>query len=53
MWTKGPVAVQGQAGWGPRQPDLLVGSPVHGKGLELSDFCDPFQPQSFYDFMIL
>lgn len=34
-------------------PDLVVWSPVHGRGLELGNLWDPFQSKSFYDFMIL
>jgi len=30
-----PGGMQGQVGWDPRQPDLVVGNPVHGGGLEL------------------
>ena len=33
-----PGGAQGQAGWGPVQPelvpDVVVGNPVHGRGLE-------------------
>jgi len=25
-----------EVGWGPGQPDLVGGSPTHGRGLELS-----------------
>lgn len=32
-----PTGVQGQVGWSPGQPDLMVATPVHGKGLELDD----------------
>ena len=36
-----PGGVQGQAGWGPGQPGLVlnvkVGDPAHGRGLELDD----------------
>jgi len=32
-----PGGVQGQAGWVPGQPDLEVGNPAYGGGLELSD----------------
>ena len=28
-----PGGVQGQVGWGPGQPELVRGSPAHGKGL--------------------
>jgi len=29
--------IQGQAGWVPGQPDLVVGSPAHGCGWEQGD----------------
>ena len=29
--------IQGQVGWVPGQPDLVGGSLVHGRGLELGD----------------
>ena len=29
--------IQGQAGWGPGQADLVVGNPANGRGLELDD----------------
>ena len=29
--------MEGQAGWGPGQPDLVVVSLAHGRGLELND----------------
>ena len=28
-------SIQGQAGWGPGQPELVGGSPAHGRGLGL------------------
>jgi len=30
-----PGGVQGKAGWGPGQPDLVDGVPIHGRELEL------------------
>ena len=30
-----PGDIQGQVGWGPGQPDLVVGNAVQGRGLEL------------------
>ena len=48
-------AVQGQVGWGPGQPGLVVnvevGSPACGGGgeLELHEPWGPFQPRPFYD----
>ena len=45
--------VQGQVGWDPGQPglvpDLEVGGPACGRGLELGDPWVPFQPKPFYD----
>lgn len=41
---KGPGDAQGWVQWSTRQPDLLVGSPALGKGLQLSDLYGPFQP---------
>jgi len=32
-----PAGIQGQDGWDPGQPCLVVGSPAHGDGLELDD----------------
>ena len=48
-----PGGIQGQAGCGSGQPGLLVGDPVHSRGLELDGHCGPFQPRPFYDSMIL
>jgi len=31
------------------QPGLVVGDPAHSRGLELNDYCGPFQPRPFYD----
>lgn len=31
-----PGGPEGQVAWGPGQPELLVGSPARGRGLELS-----------------
>ena len=43
-----PGGVQGQDGWGPGQPGLVlnveVGGPACGRGLELHDPWGPFQP---------
>ena len=36
-----PEGVQGLAGWGPGQPELLGGSPAHGRGLELDRIYGP------------
>jgi len=40
-------------GWGPRQhglvPDLEVGGPAYGRGLELGERWGPFQPKPFCD----
>uniref|UniRef100_A0A8C3LJ42 threonine--tRNA ligase n=1 Tax=Chrysolophus pictus TaxID=9089 RepID=A0A8C3LJ42_CHRPC len=47
-----PGGIQGQAGCGSGQPDLMVGNPAHSKGLELGDPCGPFQPRPFYDSQI-
>jgi len=33
-----PGGVQAQIGWGPGQPNLLGGSPVHSRELELELF---------------
>ena len=42
-----------QAGCGSGQPDLVVGHPAHGRGLELNGHCGPFQPRPFYGAVIL
>jgi len=31
------VGVESQVGWGPGQPDLVGGSPAHGRGLRLGE----------------
>ena len=50
-----PGGVQGQIGWGPGQPGLVLDMEVSGltcgRGLELDDPLDPFQPKPFDDFM--
>jgi len=38
-----------QAGCGSGQPGLLVGDPAHSRGLELGEYCGPFQPRPFRD----
>ena len=37
LWCTIPGGAQGQVGLGPEQPELVGGSPAHGRGLELSD----------------
>ena len=32
LWCPIPGGAQGQVGWGPGQPELVGGSPVHGTG---------------------
>ena len=48
-----PGGVEGQVGWGPGQPGLVlngeVGGPACGRGLELCDPWGPFQPRPFCD----
>jgi len=51
-----PGGVQGQVGWGPGQPGLVldvevVALPAAGR-LELHDSWGPFQPRPFGDSMI-
>ena len=48
-----PAGIRGQAGCGSGQPGLLVGDPVHSRGLELDGHCGPFQPRPFYESVIL
>ena len=47
-----PGGVQGQVGWGPGQPGLVlnveVGDPACGEGLELDDPQGPFQHKPFF-----
>jgi len=45
-------SIQGQAGCGSGQPDLVVGDPAHSRRLKLDDHCGPFQPRPFYDSVI-
>ena len=46
-----PGGVQGQVGWGPGQPGLVlnveVGGPAVARGLEIHDPWGPFQPRTF------
>jgi len=44
-----PGGIQGQAGCGSGQPGLLVGDPVHSRGLKLDDHCGSFQSRPFYE----
>ena len=37
--------IEGQAGWGPGQADLVVGNPANGRGLEPDDLQDPLHPK--------
>ena len=48
LWCPIPGGTQGQVGWGPGQPELVGGSPAHGRGLELGDLQCPFQPKLLY-----
>ena len=52
-----PGGVQGQVGWGPGQPVLVlngeVGGPTCSRGLEIHDPQGPFQPRPFCDSVIL
>jgi len=48
-----PGGVQGQSGWGFEQPGLGGGVPACSRGLELDDLKCFFQPELFYDSMIL
>jgi len=42
-----PGDVTGQVGWSPGQPDLMGGSPDHGRGLKLNDSQGLFHPKPF------
>ena len=42
-----PGGFQGQVGWGPGQPDLVGGSPAHGRGLELDGLWCSLQAKLF------
>ena len=48
-----PGGVQGQVGWGPGQPGLVlnveIGGPACGRELELHDPWGPLQPKPSYD----
>ena len=44
-----PGSVQGQAGWGFKQPGLEGGVHDYRRGLELDDLKGPFQPKPLYD----
>ena len=44
QWSCGcpiPGCIPGQVGWGPQQPDLVGGSPAHGRGVETRCFVVP------------
>jgi len=47
-----PGGVQGQVGWGPKQPDLVGGSPDNSRKLKLSGFYGALQPKTLYDSVI-
>jgi len=47
-----PGGVRDHAGWGPGQPELVGGNPVHGRGLELDDLYNFFQHLTFHDSVI-
>ena len=47
-----PGGIQGQAGCGSGQPDLVVGDVHIAGGLKPDDHCGPFQPRPFCDSMI-
>ena len=51
-----PGGIQGQVGWGPGQPGLVLdpaaGSPACCRGLKLADPRGPFQPKPSYDSVI-
>ena len=40
-----------QAGCRAGQPGLVVGHPVHSRGLKRGNHCGPFQPRPFCDSM--
>jgi len=42
LWCPIPGGAQGQGGWGPGQPELVGGSPAHGRGRGLGELCGPF-----------
>ena len=42
-----PGGAQGQVGWGPGQPDLVGGSPAHGRGWHWVGFKVPSNPNRF------
>ena len=48
-----PGNIQGQAGQGSEQPNLVVDSPAYCRGIDKITFNDPFQPKLLYDSMIL
>ena len=48
-----PGSIQGQAGWGFEQPGIEGGVPACSRVLELYELKGPFQPNPFYDTMIL
>jgi len=52
-----PGSVQGQARWGPGQPDLLFelvfGSSACGEGIEPGHLRGPFQPKPFCGAVVL
>ena len=44
LWCPIPVGAQGQVGWGPGQPELVGGSPAHGRSCGWVGFELPSSP---------
>jgi len=49
MYAPSLEVLDGQAGWGLGQPDLVNGNPAHSRGFRLYGLQGPFQPKPFYD----
>jgi len=51
---RGCGGAEDEVGWSPEQlglvPELEGGGSAWGRGLELDDLREPFQPKAFYDF---
>lgn len=44
---------QGHTGWGPGQPNPVIGKPTHGRPMELDALYGPFQFKPLYHSVLL
>ena len=50
LWCPIPGGAQGQVGWGPGQPELVGGSPLHSRGWGWEDWEVPSNQMHFMSF---